>query len=94
MNINKFSTIGYFIKNYFNWSKDYSELEGCIEDFLTGEKEETVEAFKKEAEALYLQNDPELIREVSYRLGDRGIPAKKAINMVRLLYIKTQGEAK
>ncbi|MDE5894311.1 MAG: hypothetical protein K2H45_15465 [Acetatifactor sp.] len=65
MNINKFSTIGYFVKNYFNWSMDYSELESCIEDL-----------------------------EVSYRLGDRGIPAKKAINMVRLLYIKTQGEAK
>lgn len=94
MNIKKFSTIGYFIKNYFNWSMDYSDLEGCIEDFLTREKEETVEAFKKEAEALYMQNDPELIREVSYRLGDRGIPAKKAINMVKVLYIKTHGEAK
>ena len=94
MNIKKFSIIGYFIKNYFNWSKNYSELEGCVEDFLAGEKEETVEAFKKEAEALYLRNDPDLIREVSYRLGDRGMPAKKAINMVKLLYIKTQGEAK
>lgn len=94
MNINKFCTIGYFIKNYFNWSMDYSDLEGCIADFLTKEKEETAEAFKQEVKALYMQNDSELIREVSYRLGDRGIPAKKAIDMVNLLYIKTQREAK
>lgn len=69
-------------------------MEGCIADFLTKEKEETAEAFKQEVKALYMQNDSELIREVSYRLGDRGIPAKKAIDMVNLLYIKTQREAK
>ena len=73
---------------------NYSDLEICIEDFLTREKRETVEALKKEAESLYMQNDPDLIREVFYRLGDRGIPAKKAIDTIKLLFIKTQREAK
>lgn len=88
MNINGFGTIGYFIKNYFNCSMDWSELESCAEDFFTGEKKETVEAFKKEIEIMFRLNDPELIREVSYRLGDRGMPGDKAIKMVALLYEK------
>lgn len=63
MNINKFNTIGYFIKNYFNglW---------------------IILIWRA---VLRISNDSELIREVSYRLGDRGIPAKKAIDMVNLL---------
>lgn len=47
MDITKFSTIGYFIKSYFNWSMDWSELENCIEEFLIREQVETVEALKK-----------------------------------------------
>ncbi|MDE7224978.1 MAG: hypothetical protein K2O34_14520, partial [Acetatifactor sp.] len=66
MNIKGFSTIGYFIKNYFNCSMDWSEPESCAEDFLQGEKKETVKAFKKEIETIFQLNDPELIREVSF----------------------------
>ncbi len=91
MDINRFSTIGYFIKSYFNWSTDWSELENCIEEFLIREQVETVEALKKEIEIMYRLNDPELIRKVSYRLGDRGLPDDKAIRMVALLYAKAWG---
>lgn len=90
MNIKQFKTIGYFIQSYFNWSVDYSELDSCIKDFLTSENEEKIEACRKEVEALYTLNDPDLIREVSYRLGDRGMPADKALNMIKRLYCKTQ----
>lgn len=34
MNIKRFSTIGYFIRSYFNCSMDYSDLESCIDDFF------------------------------------------------------------
>lgn len=33
-------------------------------------------------------NDSEVIREVSYKLGDRGIPTNKALDMIALLYMK------
>lgn len=88
MNLKRFSTIGYFIRNYFNCSMDYSDLESCIDDFFRLEKRENVEAFKKEIETMYILHDPELFREVSYRLGDRGMPAQRAIPMVELLYAK------
>lgn len=92
MDINKFNTIGYFIACYFNWSMDWSELESCIEDFLISENEKSIEAFKKEIEEMYMLNDSDLIREVAYRLGNRGMPTDKALNMIKLLYIKTQKE--
>lgn len=75
-------------KDYFNWSIDWSELESCIDEFLTREKRETVEALKKEIEVMYRLNDPELIRKVSYGLGDRGLPGDKAIKMIALLHAK------
>lgn len=37
MNVYEFSTIGYFMSHYFNWSMDYSDLENCIDDFLMSE---------------------------------------------------------
>ena len=77
MNIERFETIGYFIKCYFNWSMDYSDLENLIDDFLTRENEKYVEAFRKEVEIMYILNDPELFKQVAYRLGDRGMPTKK-----------------
>lgn len=89
MNTKKFNTIGYFVKHYFNWSMDYSDLECCIEDFLMREKKESIEAFKKEIETMYMLNDPKLIREVAYGLGNRGMPTDKALNMIELLYMKT-----
>lgn len=88
MNIKNFSTIGYFIKNYFNGSMDYSDLESCIDDFFKWEKRETVEAFKNEIETMFILRDPDLFREVFFRLGDRGIPTKKAIPMVELLFTR------
>lgn len=90
MNINQFKTIGYFIQSYFNWSVDYSELDRCIRDFLTSENEDKINACRKEVETLYILNDPDLIREVFYRLGDRGMPTDKALNMIKRLYCKTQ----
>ena len=53
MNIYEFSTIGYFISHYFNWSMDYSDLENCIDDFLMRENIADIKAFKKEIETLY-----------------------------------------
>ena len=94
MNIKKFNTIGYFIKHYFNWSMGWSELESCIDDFLIRENEESIEALKKEIEEMYMLNDSHLIREVAYRIGNRGMPADKALNMIKLLYIKTRKENK
>lgn len=92
MNVKQFSMIGYFIKHYFNWSMDYSDLETCIEEFLSRENKQNIETFKKETEIMYELNNPELIREVAYRLGDRGIPTDKALNMIKLIYIKTSEE--
>lgn len=92
MNVKQFSMIGYFIKHYFNWSMDYSDLETCIEEFLSRENKQNIETFKKEIEIMYELNNPELIREVAYRLGDRGIPTDKALNMIKLIYIKTSEE--
>lgn len=94
VNIKEFNTIGYFIKYYFNWSMNYAELEDCIEDFLTREKEEDIKAFIKEIERMYILNDPELIRKVAYELGDRGMPTDKALYMIKLLYTKTQQKKK
>ena len=94
MNINKFNTVGYFISHYFNSSMDWSELESCIEDFLIRENEESIKAFRKEIETMHMLNDSDLIREVAYRLGNRGMPADKALNMIKLLYIKTWKENK
>lgn len=37
MNISRFDTVGYFIKHYFNWSMNDSDLENLIEDFLERE---------------------------------------------------------
>ena len=54
MNIQEFNTVGYFIKHYFNWSMNYSDLESCIEDFLMREKKEDIKCFKKEIETLYM----------------------------------------
>ena len=88
MNIQEFNTVGYFIKHYFNWSMNYSDLESCIEDFLMREKKEDIKCFKKEIETLYMLNDSDVIREVSYKLGDRGIPTNKALDMIALLYMK------
>ena len=90
MNIKQFYTIGYLVKNYFHWSMDYSQLEGCIADFFTSENEEKKEAFRKEVETLYALQDSDLVREVTYRLGDRGMSTKDALNMIKLLYAKTQ----
>lgn len=92
MNVKQFSMIGYFIKYYFNWSMDYSDLETCIEEFLSRENKQNIETFKKEIEIMYELNNPELIREVAYRLGDRGIPTDKALNMIKLIYTKTSEE--
>lgn len=47
MNIKQFHTIGYFVKNYFHWSMDYSQLEGCIADFFTSENEEKKKRLEK-----------------------------------------------
>lgn len=89
-NIKQFETVGYFVKHYFNWSMNYSDLENCIEDFLIRENKEKIKTFRKEIEIMYMLNDSELIREVAYRLGDRGMPTDKALNMIKLLYVKTQ----
>ncbi len=90
MNVKQFKTIGYFVKNYFNWSMDNSELESCIEDFFASENEEKKEVFRKEIEAIYVLNDSDLIREVTYKLGDRGMSTEDALNMIKLLYAKMQ----
>lgn len=90
MNIKSFETIGYFVKHYFNWSMGYSDLENLIDNFLTRENEKYIEAFRKEIETMYILNDPELYRQVTYRLGDRGVPTKKALSMIELLYRKTR----
>lgn len=90
MNVYEFSTVGYFMKHYFNWSMDYSDLENCIEDFLMRENVTNVNAFKKEIETLNMLNSPEIIREVSYNLGNRGMPTDKALDMMKLLFTKTQ----
>lgn len=90
MNIRQFKTIGYFVKNYFNWSMDNSELESCIEDFFTSENKEKKEALRKEIETIYALGNPDIYREVAYRLGDRGMSAEDALNMIKLLYVKMQ----
>lgn len=92
MNIQEFNTVGYFMKRYFNWSMNYSDLESCIEDFLMSEKKEDIKSFKKEIETLYMLNNPEVIREVSYKLGNRGMPTNKALGVIALLYTRTQEE--
>lgn len=92
MNAYEFSTIGYFIEHYFNCSMDYSDLENCIVDFLLNENVINIKAFKKEIETLYMLNCPEIIREVSYKLGNRGMPTDKALDMIKLLYTKIQEE--
>jgi hypothetical protein len=69
---------------------DYSDLENCIEDFLMRENVTNVNAFKKEIETLNMLNSPEIIREVSYNLGNRGMPTDKALDMMKLLFTKTQ----
>lgn len=89
MNIKNFSTVGYFIKHYFNWSMNYSDLETCIGDFLMREEKTCITSFKKEIETLFMLNNTETFREVAYKLGDRGIPTEKAIYMMMLLYGKT-----
>ena len=94
MNIKRFETIGYFIKNYFNWSMDYSELEGLIDDFMVRENDIYIEAFRREIEEMYTLNDPELFKQVAYRLGDRGMPTNKAKNTMTLLYEKTRKKKK
>lgn len=91
MNIQEFKTFGYFIKHYFNWSMDYSDLESCIEDFLMREQN-YIKSFEKEIETLYMLNDPEVIREAAYHLGDRGMPTDKALDMIALLYMKTHNK--
>jgi hypothetical protein len=90
MNVHEFSTLGYFMSHYFNWSMDYSDLENCIDDFLMSENIANIKAFKKEIETLYMLNSPETFREVSYRLGNRGMSTEKALGMIMLLYSKTQ----
>ena len=90
MNVYEFSTIGYFISHYFNWSMDYSDLENCIDDFLMRENIADIKAFKKEIETLYQLNSPEIFREVSYNLGNRGMPTDKVLGIIKLLYTKTQ----
>ena len=90
MNVYEFSTIGYFISHYFNWSMDYSDLENCIEDFLIRENVTNIKAFKKEVKTLYMSNSPEIFREVSYKLGNRGMPTDKAFDIIKRLYAKTQ----
>lgn len=94
MNIQEFNTIGYFIKHYFNWSMNYSDLKSCIEDFLMRERKEDIKSFKKEIETLYLLNNPEVIREVFYKLGNRGIPTNKGLDMIELLYMRTHEDKK
>lgn len=79
MKVDEFCTIGYFIKHYFNWSMDYSDLENCIEDFFMRENVTNIKALKKEIETLYMLNSPEIIRDVSYNLGNRGMPTDKAL---------------
>ena len=81
MDVRQFKTIGYFVKSYYNWSVDKSELERCIEDFFASENEEKKEAFRKEIETIYALHDSDLIREVTYRLGNRGISTADAFNM-------------
>lgn len=90
LDINQFSTIGYFIQCYFNWSVDYLELEDVIEEFLMKENSETIRAFRKEIVIMYELKNPDLFRVVSYRLGDRGISTKKALYVMEMLYTKTQ----
>lgn len=38
---------------------------------------------------MYMLNDPELIREVAYDLGNRGMPTDRALDMIKVLYTKT-----
>lgn len=92
MNAYEFGTIGYFISHYFNCSMDYSDLENCIDDFLLKENITIIKAFKKEIEILYMLNSPEIFREVSYNLGSRGMPTDKALDIMKLLYTKTQNQ--
>ena len=77
------------IKHYFNWFMNYSDLEYCIEEFFMREKNENIEALIREVEAMYMLNDPELIREVAYDLGNRGMPTDRALDMIKVLYTKT-----
>ena len=90
MSKKEFKTISYFIKYYFNWSMNWSELEYCIEEFLMREKKENIDALKREVETMYMLNDSELIREVAYDLGDRGMPTHRALDMIKVLYTKTR----
>lgn len=90
MKCNRFNTFGYFIKNYFNWSMDYADLENLVEEFKRLENKEEIETFKNEMETLYILNDPDFIRRLVYNYGKRGMTTEKAINMIKLLYIKTQ----
>ena len=90
MKIDGFKTVGYFVRHYFNWSMDDSDLEDLIEDFLNRENEEVIESFRNEIETLYFFKDIDLIREVFYKLGKRGIATNKAISIIELLYKKTR----
>lgn len=94
MNINRFSTVGYFIKHYFNWSMDASDLENLIEHFFEMENQETINDFRNEVKILYLLNDTDIIREVFYKLGNRGIKTKEAISIIKNLYKTTENNSK
>ena len=92
--IKRFSTIGYFMESYFNWSKNWDDLEGCLEEFTQREHKERIEACRREVEALYMSHDPALMQEVLYQLGSRGMSPEKAVGMMELLYEKTQKDFK
>ncbi len=90
MNAKMFEVFGYFVRSYFNWSMNHADLEKCIDEFLISENEKKIEALRIEVETLHALTEPDLIREVAYRLGDRGMPADKAFNVIELLYVKTR----
>ena len=90
MNISRFDTVGYFIKHYFNWSMNDSDLENLIEDFLERENKETIKEFRSEIEILYLLNNTDIITEVFSKLGNRGVKTKEAKGTVKMLYEKSK----
>lgn len=68
--------------------RDVVDLENCLQTFFMRDTKETVEAFRKEIQAVYtLTGNPELMKKAAYRFGgDIKIPDKKAVCVIKLLY--------
>lgn len=73
---------------------DASDLENLIEHFFEMENQETINDFRNEVKILYLLNDTDIIREVFYKLGNRGIKTKEAISIIKNLYKTTENNSK